>query len=150
MYEFTINGTLNAKINDVFEAFYQPEKVIKWLAPDNLRVSSFISDFTEGGHYRVLMQNTEAYQQSIIGIYNTIEYKRELSFTWRWDDSYELSKVQVLFNEQANNTTSIRLTQSGFRNEQSMLQEQYGWMTCLEKLSLAMRNLKVVNQTLVV
>ncbi len=148
MYEFTIYGTFNENVNDVYNAFYKPDTVIRWLAPNALRANSFISDFTEGGHYRVLMQDREAYQQSIMGIYNTIEYDKKLSFTWRWDDSDELSRVSITFSKNANQTTTIKLTQSGFRDEQSMLQEQYGWLSSLEKLTLAMRELNTVNQTL--
>ena len=146
MYDFTIKGVFNATVHDVYGAFSQPDILAKWLAPNNLKVSSFMSNFIEGGQYRVVMQSPDAFQQTVVGIYHTIEYEKQLSFTWRWDDTNGMSKVKVIFTKQPNQTTHIALTQSGFDTEQEMLQQQYGWMTSLEKLTLSMRNLKVVNQ----
>ncbi len=149
MYDFTIKGLFNANVKDVYNAFYHPELVSKWFGPNNLKVSSFISNFIEGGQYRVVLQSPDAFQQTVIGVYNTIEHEKELSFTWRWDDTNEMSKVSVIFSMQPNLTTFVKLSQSGFKTEQEMLQQQYGWMNSLEKLTLTMRNLRLTNQTLV-
>lgn len=49
MYDFTINGTLNAGLDDVYTAFHDPNVLVRWFAPGNMMVSQFMSNFIEGG-----------------------------------------------------------------------------------------------------
>lgn len=139
MYDFTLKGFLNADINTVYGAFNNPDVICKWFAPGNLVVSQFMSNFSEGGHYRAVLASPDGFQQTIVGTYQDIQENQKLSFTWRWDDTNDMTKVEVNFFQTPNLSTRIELTQSGFHREQDMLHQQYGWLACLEKLSLATR-----------
>jgi len=144
MYDFTINGTLNAGLQDVYSAFHDPNVLVRWFAPGNLMVSQFMSNFTEGGNYRLILQSPDGFQQTIVGSYQSIVKNEQLCFTWRWEDTNDITKVDIKFTCTNDTTTSIRLTQSGFKKEQDMLQQQYGWVASLEKLSLVTRGLAMV------
>lgn len=139
MYDFTLKGVLNADIALVYEAFNEPSVLSQWFAPGDLIVSQFASNFLEGGDFRVVFQSPDGFQQSAVGTYQQIEQNALISFTWRWDDTNDMTKVKVCFKQTPNLSTQIELSQSGFHVENEMLLQQYGWMASLEKLSLVTR-----------
>jgi uncharacterized protein YndB with AHSA1/START domain len=149
MYDFTLTGLLNNRVETVYNAFNDPDVIVKWFAPGNLIVSQFISHFAEGGQYRAVLQSPDGFQQTVVGTYQEIERNTQLSFTWRWDDTNDITKVKVVFASMPNSSTRIILTQSGFHKEQDMLYQQNGWLACLEKLSLATRESSAIPQPLV-
>jgi uncharacterized protein YndB with AHSA1/START domain len=136
MFDFTINGILNANISQVYDAFTRPELIIKWCAPGNLSVSQFHSHFIPSGNYQMVLQSPDGFQQTVVGTYQDIQKNSTLSYTWRWEDTNDITKVEIHFSENANATTKIRLSQRGFKREQDMLQQQYSWLACFEKLPL--------------
>lgn len=139
MYDFTIKGTLNADLQQVYSAFHDPNILVRWFAPGNMMVSQYMSNFIEGGNYRLILQSPDGFQQTIMGNYQQISMNEQLCFTWRWEDTNDITKVEIQFASESHNTTSIRLTQSGFQREEDMLHQQYGWIASLEKLSLVTR-----------
>ena len=141
MYDFTLKGVFNANLAEVYEAFNEPSMLTKWLAPGNLVVSQFSSNFLEGGDFRVVFESPDGFQQSAMGTYHQIEHHSQISFTWRWDDTNDITKVDVKFDKTHNFSTQIELSQSGFHVENEMLLQQHGWMASLEKLSLVTRHL---------
>jgi uncharacterized protein YndB with AHSA1/START domain len=139
MYDFTINGTLNARLENVYTAFHDPNVLVRWFAPGNMMVSQFMSNFIEGGNYRLILQSPDGFQQTIVGTYETINLSQNLYFSWRWEDTNDVTQVGIEFNFDNPTTTSIKLSQSGFKREEDMLHQQYGWIASLEKLSLVTR-----------
>ena len=89
--------------------------------------------------FRVVFQSPDGFQQSAVGTYQQIEQNALISFTWRWDDTNDITKVKVCFKQTPNLSTQIELSQSGFHVENEMLLQQHGWMASLEKLSLVTR-----------
>lgn len=139
MYDFTLKGVLNLDLAAVFRAFNEPSELTKWFAPGNLIVSQFSSDFLEGGDFRVVFESPDGFQQSAVGTYQQIQHNALISFTWRWDDTNDITKVDVRFKETQNLSTQIEISQKGFHVENEMLLQQYGWMASLEKLSILAR-----------
>ncbi len=149
MYDFTLKGLLNTDVVTVYNAFNDPLVMCKWFAPGNLVVTKFISTFAKGGQYRVVLQCPDGFQQTIVGTYQEIVQNTRLSFTWRWDDTNDITKVNVNFSSMPNLSTGIEITQTGFEREHDMLHQQVGWLACLEKLSLTMRNCTLTNESCV-
>ena len=139
MYDFTLKGVFNLDLALVYRAFNEPSELAKWFAPGNLVVSQFSSNFLEGGEFRVVFESPDGFQQSAVGTYQHIEHNALISFTWRWDDTNDMTKVDVRFKETQNLSTQIEICQSGFDVENEMLLQQYGWMASLEKLSMVAR-----------
>lgn len=139
MYDFTLKGHLNSDIKTVYQAFCDPDILCKWFAPGNLKVAQIMLNFAKGGQYRAVLQGPDGFQQTIVGTYHEIIQNQRICFTWRWDDTNDVTKVDLEFSALPNITTTFKLTQSGFSQEQDMLNQQYGWLACLEKLSLATR-----------
>lgn len=140
MFDFTINGILNASLSRVYDAFTRPELLIKWCAPGNLSVSQFHSHYVAGGNYQMVLQSPDGFQQTVVGTYQDIKENHSVSFTWRWEDTNDISKVEINFVEKANGTTNIKLSQRGFKREQDMLHQQFGWLACFDKLALVIKD----------
>lgn len=140
MFDFTINGILNASLPKVYSAFTKPELLIRWCAPGNLSVSQFHSHYVAGGNYQMVLQSPDGFQQTVVGTYQDIQQNCFLSFTWRWEDTNDFTKVEIAFAEKNKETTTIRLSQRGFKREQDMLQQQYSWLACFEKLALVLKD----------
>jgi uncharacterized protein YndB with AHSA1/START domain len=142
MFDFTINGILNARLPDVFNAFCRPELLMQWCAPGNLNVSQFHSHLTPGGNYQMVLQSPDGFQQTVVGTYQEIKVNEFLSFTWRWEDTNDITKVEIKFSSRVSDDVSIRLSQRGFKREQDMLQQQFSWLACFEKLAMVTKSNK--------
>ncbi len=123
-------------MNLLYKSFHQAELLEAWFAPTGLKLSQFISDFQVGGDYRALFQSPEGFQQTIGGQYKCIDKNKRLTFTWRWDDTNDITKVDLRFYSCQNNTAKMIMHQTGFHKQLEMKQQQQEWMYCLEKLSL--------------
>lgn len=138
MFDFTINGIFNAKLEDVYNAFTKPESIIKWCAPGQKSVSQFHSHFAVDGQYRMVLQSKDGFQQTAVGTYHDIQMYKNLSFTWRWEDTNDITKVDISFKHSHSTACSIGLSQRGFKRKVDMLQQQDSWLACFEKLSLVL------------
>ncbi|MBT1452509.1 SRPBCC domain-containing protein [Glaciecola sp. XM2] len=139
MFDFTINGILNASLGNVFNAFCRPELIMRWCAPGNLSVSQFHSQFSTGGNFQMVLQSPDGFQQTVVGTYQDIKPNQFISFTWRWEDTNDITKVEICFSARPSKDVSIQLTQRGFKREQDMLQQQFSWLACFEKLAMVTR-----------
>lgn len=139
MFDFTINGIFNASLPTVFDAFCRTELLMRWCAPGNLSVSQFHSQFSSGGHFQMVLQSPDGFQQTAVGTYHDIKPNEYLSFSWRWEDTNDITKVEVKFAPNKNNNTSLSLCEKGFKREYDMLSQQYSWLACFEKLSLLIK-----------
>jgi uncharacterized protein YndB with AHSA1/START domain len=148
MYDFCLKGVLNQDVNSVYNAFSDPQVIRKWFAPGKLIVSYFSSAFQVGGHYQAVLQSPDGFQQTIVGSYQEIKPKEHISFTWRWDDTNDISKVDIRFAAMRNESSSLTIVQSGFAKEQDMLQQQNAWLGCLEKLSLVLKEQTQMTNTI--
>lgn len=138
MYHFTLNVTFHASPTHIFDAFHKPELLIQWFAPGNVQVSQIMSNFTEGGRYRIQMTEPNGQQYTLTGEYTKILANEKLVMSWAWEDNDEesiMTMVDIEFESQDDSTTQLTLVHSGFMNEQERDQHQQGWMACFEKLA---------------
>ena len=138
MYHFTLNVTFHASPSHIFDAFHKPEWLIQWFAPGSVQVSQIMSNFTEGGRYRIQMMEPNGQQYTLTGEYTKILANEKLVMSWAWEDNEEESvipTVDIEFESEGDSTTHLTLVHSGFVNEQERDQHQQGWMACFEKLA---------------
>ncbi len=138
MYHFTLNVTFHASTTHIFDAFHKPEILIQWFAPGNVKVLQIMSNFTEGGRYRIQMTEPTGQQYTLTGEYTRILANEKLVMSWAWEDNDEesiITTVDIEFESKDDNTTQLTLVHSGFVNEQERDQHQQGWMACFEKLA---------------
>ena len=126
MHEFKIDVTLDASLPFVFAAFHEPEYLSEWFAPGDCSVTQIMSDFKEGGRYRIKMMDPSGIEMSLTGEYVTILANEQLSFSWAWEDGVEetvMSSVDVSFEETSEGEVVLTLIHSGFSNQQECDQQ---------------------------
>ncbi|WP_394221555.1 SRPBCC domain-containing protein [Alteromonas gracilis] len=139
MHEFKIDVTLDASLPFIFAAFHEPEYLSQWFAPGDCSVTQVMSDFKEGGRYRVKMMDPSGVEMSLTGQYITILANEQLSFSWAWEDNMEesvMTSVDIHFEETEDKHVRLVLIQQGFLNKQECDQHHFAWMSCLEKLAI--------------
>ena len=139
MHEFKIDVTLDASLPFVFAAFHEPEYLSEWFAPGDCSVTQIMSDFKEGGRYRIKMMDPSGIEMSLTGEYVTILANEQLSFSWAWEDDMEesvMTSVDIHFEKTDEDNVRLVLIQQGFLNKQECDQHNYAWMSCLEKLAV--------------
>ena len=107
-----------------------------------------MSDFKEGGRYRIKMMDPSGIEMSLTGEYVTILANEQLSFSWAWEDDMEesvMTSVDIHFEKTAEGNVRLVLIQQGFLNKQECDQHNYAWMSCLEKLAVLAAKKKSFN-----
>jgi Uncharacterized conserved protein len=148
MHEFKIDVTLDASLPFVFAAFHEPEYLSEWFAPGDYSVTQIMSDFKEGGRYRIKMMDPSGIEMSLTGEYVTILANEQLSFSWAWEDDMEesvMTSVDIHFEKTEEGNVRLVLIQQGFLNKQECDQHNYAWMSCLEKLAVLAAKKKSFN-----
>ena len=148
MHEFKIDVTLDASLPFVFAAFHEPEYLSEWFAPGDCSVTQIMSDFKEGGRYRIKMMDPSGIEMSLTGEYVTILANEQLSFSWAWEDDMEesvMTSVDIHFEKTEEGNVRFVLIQQGFLNKQECDQHNYAWMSCLEKLAVLAAKKKSFN-----
>mgnify|MGYP000731191826 FL=1 len=148
MHEFKIDVTLDASFPFVFAAFHEPEYLSEWFAPGDCSVTQIMSDFKEGGRYRIKMMDPSGIEMSLTGEYVTILANEQLSFSWAWEDDMEesvMTSVDIHFEKTEEGNVRLVLIQQGFLNKQECDQHNYAWMSCLEKLAVLAAKKKSFN-----
>ena len=148
MHEFKIDVTLDASLPFVFAAFHEPEYLSEWFAPGDCSVTQIMSDFKEGGRYRIKMMDPSGIEMSLTGEYVTILANEQLSFSWAWEDDMEesvMTSVDIHFDKTEEGNVRLVLIQQGFLNKQECDQHNYAWMSCLEKLAVLAAKKKSFN-----
>jgi len=148
MHEFKIDVTLDASLPFVFAAFHEPEYLSEWFAPGDCSVTQIMSDFKEGGRYRIKMMDPSGIEMSLTGEYVTILANEQLSFSWAWEDDMEesvMTSVDIHFEKTEEGNIRLVFIQQGFLNKQECDQHNYAWMSCLEKLAVLAAKKKSFN-----
>jgi len=71
------------------------------------------------------------------GHYTEIDPPTRLAFTWTWDNEGRETLIELDF-EEAEGTTTVRLTHSRLRDQESVISHEGGWSTCLDNLARAL------------
>ncbi len=139
MHQFTIDVTLDGSLPFIYAAFHEPEYLSEWFAPGDCSVTQVMSDFKEGGRYRIKMLEPHGTEMSLTGEYVTVLANEKLAFSWAWEDNLEdsvMTAVDVHFEAVNDGQVRLVVMQSGFANQDETDQHQYAWMSCLEKLAV--------------
>ncbi|MBA3434350.1 MAG: SRPBCC domain-containing protein [Actinobacteria bacterium] len=125
----------------VFEAWMNPEVLKRWWAAAPTWETPLAEvDAREGGSYRLSMRTDEGDVHTVRGEYTEINPPERLAYTWSWEEGPEAAMagsestlVTVEFLEDGDGTL-VKLTHSGFANEQIREMHAQGWEAVLANL----------------
>lgn len=137
-----IERTFQAPAEAVFDAWTNEEVMRRWFHGEHDWETPVAEvDLRLGGNVRVVMRDPEkGTNHGGGGHYTEIDPPRRLAFTWTWDDEEEESRQTLieLDFEEADGATTVRLTHSNLRDQESVISHEGGWSNCLDNLGVAL------------
>ena len=136
MTELTVNlsKTINAPIEQVFDAWLDPAMLAQFILPmPGMPQPEVNNDAREGGEFSIIMQVGED-RIPHTGSYLIINRTSQLVFTWQSPFSVDGSQVDLRFNAINDNTTEIELTHTKFADEEARSDHEGGWGNILDTL----------------
>jgi uncharacterized protein YndB with AHSA1/START domain len=136
-----IERAFQAPAQAVFDAWTSEEVLRRWFhAEHDWETPEAQVDLRLGGAVRVVMRDPHKdAEHGGSGRYTEIDPPNRLAFTWTWDndDDGRQTLIELDFEEAAGVTT-VRMTHSGLRDEDSVRSHEDGWTKCLDNLERAL------------
>lgn len=130
-----IRRKLPAPIEEVWEAWTDPQQLMQWKSPESMTTPEATVDLKVGGEYSVTMERQpDPGKVTVRGVYKEIEKPTKLVFTWKWDGQEEETTVTVELKALSDTETELTLTHEGFVTEESKAQHNKGWESTFNKL----------------
>jgi uncharacterized protein YndB with AHSA1/START domain len=133
-----LERTFNASAQAVFDAWTSAEVLKRWWpAGSDWETPLAEVDARLGGSLRLVMRSPDGEEFGGRGEYLEITRPERLVFTWTWDghEGHEGTQlVEVEFNEHADGTTTVVLTNRGLRDEESKRSHRDGWLASFDNL----------------
>ncbi len=136
--ELVITRVFDAPRALVFEAWAEPQHLMRWRGPKGFSISVLKMELRPGGAYRIHMRSPQGTDHWLRGVYREIVAPERLSFTWAWEDEQGRPRhetlVTVTFEELAGKTR-LTLHQAVFESVTARDLHQAGWSSSLERLA---------------
>jgi uncharacterized protein YndB with AHSA1/START domain len=130
----TIERRLNASPAEVYRAWTDPQKIVRWWGPRQAETLHAEADARVGGRFRVISRTPDGEQHDVGGVYREVAPNEKLVFTWAWRTMPEReSLVTVAFKSDGGGTV-MTLTHEQFFDEAARDGHRYGWTGALDKL----------------
>ncbi len=123
----TVENTINAPVEKVWECWTKPEHIIKWNnASDDWHTPSAENDLRPGGSFVSRMEAKDGSMGfDFGGVYDAVRNKEYIEYTM--DDG---RKVQVTFSDKGNRTKVAESFEA--ENTNSVELQQGGWQAILD------------------
>src|SRR5271170_4958870 len=118
--------TIEARADPVFAALTSPEERVKWWGIEGrFKTTHMESDLRLGGKWLMRGTGIGGKPFTVQGVYREIQRPNVLAFTWlpSWQDNASESLVRFDL-EEADGTTTVRLTHSGLTPESARTQHR--------------------------
>ena len=125
---------LKAPPEKVYEAWTQPEKMIRWWGNTGHKTPIAETDLRVGGRFRVQFWTPDDEHHSVSGVYREIEPPTRLVFSWAWQSTPERESQVTVDLKPDNDGTILTLTHEQFFSEQARDDHRGGWSMALDKL----------------
>ncbi len=134
-----IERAFQAPAEAVFEAWTSEEVLRRWFhGQQGWDTPQAKVDLRLGGAVRVVMRDPDkGIEHGGGGHYTEIEPPTRLAFTWTWDSDNRQTLIELDF-EEAEGVTTVRMTHSNLRDEESVRNHEDGWTTCFDNLERAL------------
>jgi uncharacterized protein YndB with AHSA1/START domain len=130
----TIKRRFNAPPAKVFAAWTDPEKIVRWMGPGEVKALSAESNPRVGGRYHWSMRAPSGEQHDVSGVFREVIPNEKLVFTWAWKTTPERESLVTLTFKPDSGGTLMTLMHEQFFDEDARDRHQGGWNGALEKL----------------
>jgi uncharacterized protein YndB with AHSA1/START domain len=133
-----LERTFDASPEAVFDTWTSPEMLRRWW-PAGVDWETPVAEVEPrvGGELRLVMRAPDGEEFGGAGEYLEVTPPTRLVFTWTWDghEGHEGTQlIEVDFNESADGTTTVVLTNRGLPDEESKRSHREGWEASFDNL----------------
>lgn len=131
--KIVIKRSIPATVDELFDAWLEPESLAQWLRPGAIAPSTAKVDARVGGAFEVVMHYTDAPRRHY-GEYRVIERNKKLVFTWYSDATHHTETLVTVEFIAATASTEIVLTHERLADPEACLKHTNGWNMGLDLL----------------
>jgi uncharacterized protein YndB with AHSA1/START domain len=130
-----------AKPEQVFRAFADPRRLVKWWGPKGVTIPLCEMDVRPGGRWVTTMRSPDGSDMTVSGVYREIDPPSRLVFTWAWhgDGKRGHETVVTIALKPHGAGTEMTLTQAAFESAQSLNAHRQGWSSSFDCLAEYLR-----------
>lgn len=130
----TLKRRLAAPPAQVFSAWTDPQKMMRWMGPEGVQALKAEIDPRTGGRYRLVMRSPEGEEHDVSGVYREVVPDEKLVFTWAWRSTPERESLVTISLKPDGTGTLLTLTHEQFFDEEARDRHEHGWAGSLDKL----------------
>jgi uncharacterized protein YndB with AHSA1/START domain len=136
-----LERAFQAPAQAVFDAWTSEEVMRRWFhGRHDWETPEANVDLRIGGAVRVVMRDpADGAEHGGGGQYTEIDPPNRLAFTWTWDEDTNRQTLIELDFEESEGVTTVRMTHSGLRDEESVRSHEDGWTNCFDNLERTLR-----------
>ncbi len=130
----TMKRRLNANPAEVYQAWTDPELLVRWFGPENVVAQEAEIDPHVDGAYRVVMLEDNGTRHEVSGRYLEVVENERLVFSWSWVTTPErVSRVTVTLKPDGDGTILTLLHEKLF-DDAAVRGHTHGWTGSMVKL----------------
>jgi len=138
-HDLTITRVFDAPRDLVFEAWTNPDHVVRWWGPTGFTGESCTINLTDGGRWRACMRNSEdGAELWTSGVYHEIKRPERLVFSFAWEepegDPGHDTLVTIDFSVR-DGKTEMTFHQAIFETAEDRDGHVEGWTECFDDLN---------------
>jgi uncharacterized protein YndB with AHSA1/START domain len=133
----TLKRRLKATPAQVFAAWTDPQKIVRWFGPAETIAGSVRAqmDVRPGGKYQMNFKTEDGESHQVGGTYREVVPNSRLQFTWAWHSTPEReSLVTVTVAADGEESCILTLLHEQFFDEAARNGHERGWTGTLDKL----------------
>ena len=131
----TIKRRINAPPAKVYQAWTDPQKMMRWYAPADAETLRAEADARVGGRFRVLMRTADGEEHDVSGVYREVVPDEKLVFTWQWRSKPEWESLVTVTLKRDGDATILTLTHEQLPDEAERDGHRIGWTGAIDKLA---------------
>jgi uncharacterized protein YndB with AHSA1/START domain len=128
-----VRRTIPATVDELFDAWLDPESLAQWMRPGAVSRSTARVDARVGGAFEVVMHYPNGPLRHY-GEYRAIERNRKLVFTWHSDATHDTETLVTVDFNVVSAGTEIVLTHERMPDHDAGVSHIQGWTLALELL----------------
>jgi uncharacterized protein YndB with AHSA1/START domain len=132
----TLKRRLKAAPGKVFQAWTDPEKIVRWFGPAETVAGSVRAeaDVRPGGRYRMNFTTDDGERHQVGGEYREVVQDSRLVFTWAWQSTPERQSLVTISIVPDGDGSLLTLHHEQFFDQKARDGHERGWTGTLDKL----------------
>lgn len=133
-----LHRVFSAPPERVYQAFLDPDALVKWMAPHGFTVKIHYLHAVEGGDYKISFKNfSTGSQHTFSGIYHELVPNERIRYSDQFDDFHLQGQIEMQIELKSTMVgTELFITQSGIPELIPVAACYLGWQESLQLLSL--------------